>query len=638
MATTKTIQSRQQQKYSTSTEWSNANPLLLKGEIAVVKIGNSYRFKVGDGTSKYNALPFVDEGALADKVDKYKTVFTGQGVYGFTGDGSTVTENTIFTDGQATNISGTIPLRTTNGNIPVPETPTNNTDAASKKYVDISIPDVSGKLDKITTVSATQVYAAVPTSSGSGGGGSSRPATQSSIMVSSDYSSNAIPQYDSGGRLSSATPVDTTDVANKKYVDDAVAGAGGGSSLRTATYVIASSDSPTAAKNAADLVIQTTEDTAAKLAAITVGASGPNPGTYYFAPGTYNVTSNTQVNCPGTYSFIGYGANIVLSQTHYLTIGDSTNSTTANVNLEGFNFTSSSANTTSGLTIDISFYGTVNLNKCQFTGALLKGLSINAWCRSIIYDCYFSVNCAIRISAGIPYTGTDYCNYIISNCIFKNYDTAISFYTSSCRYITITDNIFESSSTNSTAIYFESQNTTVLQSIISNNQNRVGKFIWSSTSTTRTWNSVNISNNISSPNAAAYDVCIYGIFTDVVISDNNCKYGIKLWTRGSTSTNLTVKGNRVSALSMHAGLDDYTTGSFKNVVITGNLITGQYYSNIGGSRWALNKGSIIDGNSIYKYHSTPSSLKDDYFYVSGNGSESWASTSQVMFGNNIDNA
>lgn len=144
MATTKTIQSRQQQKYSTSTEWSNANPTLLQGEIAVVKIGNSYRFKVGDGTSKYNALPFVDEGALADKVDKYKTVFTGQGVYGFTGNGSTITEKQIFTDGQATNISGTIPLRTTNGNIIVPETPTNNTHAASKKYVDDAVAGAGG--------------------------------------------------------------------------------------------------------------------------------------------------------------------------------------------------------------------------------------------------------------------------------------------------------------------------------------------------------------------------------------------------------------------------------------------------------------------------------------------------------------
>lgn len=228
MATTKTIQSRQQQKYSTSTEWSNANPLLLKGEIAVVKIGNSYRFKVGDGTSKYNALPFVDEGALADKVDKYKTVFIGQGVYGFTGDGSTVTEKTIFTDGQATNISGTIPLRTTNGNIPVPETPTNNTDAASKKYVDDSIPDVSGKLDKITSTD-TSATARVYSITNAG--------TQSSLKVTNITPTvSYLAQYYTGGRLKSNTPVANLDVANKKYVDDAVAGAGGGSSF-DAAYV-----------------------------------------------------------------------------------------------------------------------------------------------------------------------------------------------------------------------------------------------------------------------------------------------------------------------------------------------------------------------------------------------------------------
>lgn len=503
-----------------------------------------------------------------------------------------------------------------------------------KMYLDSATDRIEigeNKLDKITSTdvgSTASARAYVVLNDG----------TQSSLKVTkvtptADY----IPQYGTNGVLKANTPSLDKDVANKKYVDDAVAGAGGGSSLRTATYVIASSDSLDDAKNAADLVIQTTEDTAAKLAAITVTADGPNPGTYYFAPGTYNITSSTQVSCPGTYSFIGYGANIESAPGVYLTIGDISNSTTSNVNLEGFNFTVSSVVPTSGLEIDTSFYGTVNINKCQFTGTLPVGLMINAWCRSIVHDCYFSVASAIQIRAGIPYTGTDYCNYIISNCIFKNYGNAISFQTSSCRYITITDNIFESSDTDSTAIYFESSNTTVLQSIISNNQNRVGKFIWSSTSTTRTWSDVNISNNISSPNAAAYDVCLYGIFTDVVISDNNCRYGIKLWTRGSTSTNLTVKGNRVSALSMHAGLDDYTTGSFKNVVITGNLITGQYYSNIGGSRWALNKGSIIDGNSIYRYHSSAGSY-DDQFYVSGNSSAEWASTSQVMFGNNIDNA
>lgn len=229
MTTTKTIQSRQQQKYSTSTEWSNANPLLLKGEIAVVKIGNSYRFKVGDGTSKYNALPFVDEGVLANKVDKRTdTSYIGQGVYGFTSDGSTVAEKTIFTDSQAANISGTIPLRITDGNIPVPETPINNTAAASKKYVDDSIPDVSGKLDKITP-STTGEYAYVTYRSGQGNW------TQDVYMLGS-YDIAKIPLY-INKKITSDTPTADTDVANKKYVDDAVAGAGGGGSSFDAAYV-----------------------------------------------------------------------------------------------------------------------------------------------------------------------------------------------------------------------------------------------------------------------------------------------------------------------------------------------------------------------------------------------------------------
>lgn len=575
---------------------------------------------VDDGTTN----TFATTTDLDNKVDKYKTVFIGQGVYGFTGDGSTVTEKTIFTDGQATNISGTIPLRTTNGNITVPETPTNNTHAASKKYVDDSIPDVSGKLDKITPPT-TGEYAYVTYRNGQGNW------TQNVYMLGT-YATAKIPLYQDK-KITSDTPTADTDVANKKYVDDAVAGAGGGgSSLRTATYIIASSDSPDDAKNAADLVIQTTEDTAAKLAAITFTVDGPNPGTYYFAPGTYNVSSTTRVNCPGTYSFIGYGATINVIGS--FTFGDTTNSTTADISFEGFKFTQSASNPGIGLLVDTSFYGTVNVDKCQFVGSLPVGIQINGICKAIIFDCYFNVNNAIALSTSTDKT----LKFIISNCVFEDYGVAISldadFYLPSSSLI-ITNNLFEGLASSSTAIYVE--NNLTHNAVISNNTNAVGKFIWSTTSTAREYLGIIISNNTSYPNAAAYDVCLYGIFTDVVISDNNCRYGIKLWTSGSTSTNLTVKGNVVSALSMHAGLDDYTTGSFKNVVITGNLITGQYYSNIGGSRWALNKGSVIDGNSIYRYHSSSGSY-DDQFFVSGNNSSTWASTSQVMFGNNINNA
>lgn len=563
MATTKTIQSRQQQKYSTSTEWSNANPTLLQGEIAVVKIGNSYRFKVGDGTSKYNALPFVDEGALADKVDKYtSTSYTGQSVYAISSDGSTVTQKMINTDGMSNTIDGTIPLRITNGNIPVPETPTNNTDAASKKYV-----------------------------------------------------------------------------------DDAVAGAGGGSSLRTATYVIASSDSLDDAKNAADLVIQTTEDTAAKLAAITFTADGPNSGTYYFAPGTYYIRSDTLINCPGTYSFVGYGADIMFSDNPtgnsgfaYFGIQNSQQTANTFVNIEGFNLYGSDSSI--GICINANYLGVAHIHNCQFNQNI--GVRSESQCDLYIDHCKFSTNIypiqlqgSLNLTTAIARRATITNNYFVK---YDGYEGAI-YIAGSYTSTIIANNVFKSESSIGYAIYFASAATQVSDINISNNICYTSKFIWSSASTTRTWNDVHISNNISYPNAVAHDICLYGIFTDVVISDNKCPYGIKLLTRGSTSINLTVKGNIVSSLSMHAGYENQTYGSFKNVVITGNLITGQHYSNIGGSRLALNKGSIIDGNSIYRYHSTKdSSSKDDAFFVSGDDSESWASTSQVMFGNNIDNA
>lgn len=57
--TTKTINTRVQMKSGTATEWSKAtNFIPLKGEV-VVYTGNPPRIKIGDGTTKVNALPFA---------------------------------------------------------------------------------------------------------------------------------------------------------------------------------------------------------------------------------------------------------------------------------------------------------------------------------------------------------------------------------------------------------------------------------------------------------------------------------------------------------------------------------------------------------------------------------------------------
>ena len=75
---TKQFNSRIQWKKDTSANWTQNNPVLLNGEIAIVVTNTGEtRFKVGDGTSSFTALPFQDEAVRAlitaadDKIDAH---------------------------------------------------------------------------------------------------------------------------------------------------------------------------------------------------------------------------------------------------------------------------------------------------------------------------------------------------------------------------------------------------------------------------------------------------------------------------------------------------------------------------------------------------------------------------------------
>ena len=77
---TKQFNSRIQWKKDTSANWTKNNPVLLNGEIAIVVTNTGEtRFKIGDGTSAYTALPFQDEAVRAlitaadDKIDSHIT-------------------------------------------------------------------------------------------------------------------------------------------------------------------------------------------------------------------------------------------------------------------------------------------------------------------------------------------------------------------------------------------------------------------------------------------------------------------------------------------------------------------------------------------------------------------------------------
>lgn len=67
MAATKTLNTRIQQKYDTYANWTTNNPVLLKGEIAIVEVPNAQGsisqvpavlIKVGDGTKTFSELPW----------------------------------------------------------------------------------------------------------------------------------------------------------------------------------------------------------------------------------------------------------------------------------------------------------------------------------------------------------------------------------------------------------------------------------------------------------------------------------------------------------------------------------------------------------------------------------------------------
>lgn len=78
---------------------------------------------------------------------------------------------------------------------------------------------LESKLDKVTEVSRISAYAVNPNGE------------QEMVLVNYDVLINAIPRWNARGCLSCTAPVTDSNTANKKYVDDLVASAGGGGKL-----------------------------------------------------------------------------------------------------------------------------------------------------------------------------------------------------------------------------------------------------------------------------------------------------------------------------------------------------------------------------------------------------------------------
>lgn len=123
------------------------------------------------------------------------------------------------------NAASTVAVRDSNSQLGVALTPTANTHATSKKYVDDQI---ALKVDKTST--ANQLY------------GTSTADTQTTVTYGTAITANYIVQRDSSGQIYVKTPSNNNHAANKKYVDDGLALKANSSALATVATSGAYSD------------------------------------------------------------------------------------------------------------------------------------------------------------------------------------------------------------------------------------------------------------------------------------------------------------------------------------------------------------------------------------------------------------
>lgn len=133
--------------------------------------------------------------ALNGKVDKLSTASK---VYVTDGSGAQ-SSLSYGTNATASNIV----QRGASGEVTVPQTPTADTQAASKKYVD---DQDATKVDKVTHNSGLYAYV--------------NDTAQGQMLISREYSGDAIVRWTADGNINVATPTANSHAATKKYVDD----------------------------------------------------------------------------------------------------------------------------------------------------------------------------------------------------------------------------------------------------------------------------------------------------------------------------------------------------------------------------------------------------------------------------------
>lgn len=118
--------------------WTNNNPILAMGEFGLEQ--SSLLFKVGDGVTHWNDLPYLN------KLDSNRLKHNTDGTITFSDDFVALLNKVVTTDGG----------QTINGNISIMGTPTDNTHAVTKSYVDAAVAN-AGHLKRELVVNLPRV-------------------------------------------------------------------------------------------------------------------------------------------------------------------------------------------------------------------------------------------------------------------------------------------------------------------------------------------------------------------------------------------------------------------------------------------------------------------------------------------------
>ena len=350
----KNFNTRIMNKHDTEENWSKATGFIpLEGEVVIYESDETHitpRLKIGDGKTNVNNLPFINETiidqtysltsenaqsgkAVAEAVKNKQDKLTA-------GTNITIDENNVI---NATNSGGAcVPKKVAEPGAPFPSVIATSNSSYDENFIPtddsyISINAIGDELGK--------------------------------DINNNDAFINSIPRRDSKGNLFTGTPVDNEDCVNKKYVDDALAQSGGGSTLNIKDSIGSSSLQQIQDKGYTGIAIKTknpnayaldstltdnepigaTGDFAASFGGVT-SAQGKRSfacGTNTIAKGKYSFASGDNAVALGNESFVS-GYNTVAKGSQSFAIGSVTQAIGQNSVSTGSNNISNGGNSFTG--------------------------------------------------------------------------------------------------------------------------------------------------------------------------------------------------------------------------------------------------------------------------------------------------